>query len=164
MRALPAIAIGLSTLLFAAPAWAHHDPSVEYDQIKTIELIGRIAKVEWVNPHMWISIDVTGADGSTTSWMLECGPPSVMIREGLSKDALKLGAELTARIHPAKDGSHRADTRTITFNGQTHTMGTFSKDGSIILYSPQFQNVAPALDKDGKIIVIRPDPAAPKAK
>ena len=73
---------------------AHHAFQAEFDDKKPVHLVGKVTKMEWINPHAWIHIDVTGPDGKVTSWMVECGSPNIMLRRGFTKESLEFGSEL----------------------------------------------------------------------
>jgi hypothetical protein len=98
-----------------APMWAHHAFSAEFDAQKPVKLKGTVAKVEFINPHSWIHIDVKDADGKITRWMVEGGSPNALFRRGVNKDALPQGTEILVDGYQAKDGSNRANGRDITF-------------------------------------------------
>ena len=102
-------------LMAAAPAWAHHAFAAEFDAQKPVKLRGTVAKVEFINPHSWIHIDVKEADGKVTRWMVEGGSPNALFRRGVTKDALPQGTEISVDGYQAKDGSNRANGRDITF-------------------------------------------------
>jgi Family of unknown function (DUF6152) len=102
-------------LLAAAPAWAHHAFAAEFDAQKPVKLKGTVAKVEFINPHSWIHMDVKDADGKVTRWMVEGGSPNALFRRGVTKDALPQGTEILVDGYQAKDGSNRANGRDITF-------------------------------------------------
>ena len=102
-------------LLAAAPLWAHHAFQAEFDDKKPVHLKGKVTKMEWINPHAWIHIDVADADGKVTSWMVECGSPNIMLRRGFTKDSLEFGTELTVDGYQAKNGSLRANGSSVTF-------------------------------------------------
>lgn len=95
-----------TVLLTAATAWAHHG-AAEFDQANSIHLSGTITKTEWVNPHVLIHLQVTGADGKMTDWVVECPPPNWMKRQGLTQSGLDAETKLDIDGYPAKDGSNR---------------------------------------------------------
>jgi hypothetical protein len=111
--AVAAAFVGL--LLAAAPLWAHHAFQAEFDDKKPVHLKGKVTKMEWINPHAWIHIDVTDPDGKVTSWMVECGSPNIMLRRGFTKDSLEFGTELSVEGYQAKNGSNRANGSSVTF-------------------------------------------------
>jgi hypothetical protein len=116
MRTKIALAIvGASLLLFALPVRAHHAFTAEFDAKKPLKLRGTITRVEWINPHSWIHIDVKNDDGSVTNWMVEGGSPNALLRRGVAKETLKAGMEVLVDGYQAKDGSNRANGRDITF-------------------------------------------------
>src|SRR5215831_13860017 len=97
------------------PVWAHHAFSAEFDANKYVKLRGTVSKMEWINPHAWLHIDVKGADGAITSWAIELGPPNALIKRGWTKKDVPAGIELIVDGYQAKDGSLRANGRDITF-------------------------------------------------
>ena len=116
MRRNLAIAVGaISLVLGAAPAWAHHAFAAEFDAAKPVKLRGTVTKMEWINPHAWIHIDVKGADGAVTNWMVEGGTPNTLLRRGFTKNSLLPGTEIIVDGYQSKDGSNRANGRDITF-------------------------------------------------
>ena len=106
-------AIGL--LLAVSPVWAHHAFAAEYDAKKQVRLEGVVTQMEWINPHAWIHIDVTGPDGKVTSWMVEGGSPNILLRRGFNKNTLEKGQKITVDGFQAKDGSNRANGSNITY-------------------------------------------------
>ena len=115
MRSKSTVAVAIAILLFAVvPVSAHHAFSAEFDVKKPIHFTGVLTKVEWVNPHTWLHVDVKGADGQVTSWMLEAGTPNVLFRRGFTKTSIPLGIQVVVDGFQAKDGSPRGSARDLT--------------------------------------------------
>jgi hypothetical protein len=91
-------------MVAAVPSMAHHSFSAEYES-KSITIKGKFTKMDWVNPHSWVHIDVVGADGKVTSWAGETPPPNGLYRNGWRKDTLKEGEMIEIVGNPAKDGT-----------------------------------------------------------
>jgi hypothetical protein len=98
-----------------APVLAHHSFSAEFDAKKPVKLVGKVAKMEWVNPHSWLYLDVEKADGTTVRWAVEFGSPNVLFRSGWKKDSLPEGMRVIVNGTAAKDGSLRANSRGVEF-------------------------------------------------
>ncbi|HEV8392779.1 MAG TPA: DUF6152 family protein [Vicinamibacterales bacterium] len=99
----------------AVPVMAHHSFAAEFDAKKPVKLRGTVTKMEWINPHSWIHIDVKTPDGKVEQWMVEGGAPNALLRRGWNKNSLLPGTEILVEGFQAKDGAMRANGRDITF-------------------------------------------------
>src|SRR5918912_2800918 len=107
--------VAILTLASTRPA-AHHAFGGEFDPNRPVLLKGAITKIEWVNPHAWIHMEVKKPDGTTEEWMVEGGTPNVLLRRGITKDSLKIGTEIVVDGYQTRDHSlNRANGRNITF-------------------------------------------------
>ena len=106
---------GAGVVLGVGSAAAHHAFAAEFDAKKPISLRGTVTRMEWINPHTWIHLDVKKADGKVERWMIEGGPPNALFRRGFTKESLPVGAVILVEGFRAKDGSTRGNGRDITF-------------------------------------------------
>jgi hypothetical protein len=125
------VAAVLGLLLTSVPLWAHHAFAAEFDAKQPVTLRGKVSKVEFINPHSWIHIDVPGNDGKTVTWMIEGGSPNTLFRRGVTQASLPLGTEVVVDGYRAKDGSFKANGRDITFtDGKKLFMGSSGGEGA----------------------------------
>jgi hypothetical protein len=111
-------------LAAALPMAAHHSFSAEFDATKQVILDGKVVKMEWVNPHSWLTIDVPKQDGTVERWQVEGGSPSVLLRLGWNRNSLPPGLRIKVVAFQAKDGKFRASSRDIEFpDGRKMNLG-----------------------------------------
>jgi hypothetical protein len=106
-------------LATAVPASAHHAFAAEFDADRPVEFSGTVTKVEWINPHVWIHIDVNTDAGATENWAFEAGTPNVLFRRGFTRRSLLPGVDVLVDGYQAKDGTNRANGRDITLSDGT---------------------------------------------
>jgi hypothetical protein len=110
-----ACALAMLLLASSAPVLAHHGFAVEFDRNNVVTVNGQVTKMEFMNPHIYIYVDVKGDDGKVTNWAFEGGPPNVLYRQGWRKDTVKPGDRVTIKGYRARDGSNLASCSSITF-------------------------------------------------
>jgi Family of unknown function (DUF6152) len=112
---LLALCAALGVLTTTAPVDAHHAFAAEFDASRPIKLRGTVTKMEWINPHTWIHIDVKRPNGTVERWAIEGGPPNALFRRGFNRDSLPTGIEIVVEGFQAKDGSRKGNGRDVTF-------------------------------------------------
>lgn len=116
-------------VVLALPAAAHHSFPAQYDIDKPITLTGKVTKVEWTNPHIFIYADVTDDKGAVVAWAFEMGGPNALIRQGWKRDSLKPGDLVTFEGSLARDGSQLVNARTVTMTDTGRKMFAGSSGG-----------------------------------
>ena len=133
-------------LIFAGTAVslrAHHAFAAEFDAKKPVHFEGTVTKMEWVNPHVWLHIDVKKPDGTVENWAFEAGTPNVLFRRGFTKESLLPGTKVVVDGYQSKDGLKRANGRDLTFtDGRKMFLGS-SGTGAPYELTPNNQKVPP---------------------
>ena len=114
MRKSVVLLIAVAVLAVSAQSWAHHAFSAEFDANKPLKLRGNVTKMDWINPHAWLHIDVKRTDGKVVSWMIELGPPNALLKRGWTKTSVPIGIEVIVDGYQSKDGALRANGRDVT--------------------------------------------------
>ena len=132
-----AVAIALAV---CTPLVAHHAFSAEFDASKPVKLEGAVTKLELVNPHAWVHMDVKKPDGKIEKWMIEGGTPNTLQRRGITRNSIKIGTVIIVDGYQSKDGTLKANGRNMTFpDGRTLFMGSSGtgapKDGRALYFS-----------------------------
>src|ERR1700733_3706615 len=127
-----AVVTGIALLLSPSTARAHHAFAAEFDEKKPVKFVdATVTKVELINPHSWIHVDVKLPDGTVENWAIEAGRPNILLRRGITRDTLKRGQKIGVEGYQSKDGSHRANGRDLKLpNGQQLFLGSSGPDGA----------------------------------
>ena len=135
--------VGLFLAGTAVSLRAHHAFAAEFDAKKPVHFEGTVTKMEWVNPHVWLHVDVKKPDGTVENWAFEAGTPSVLFRRGFTKESLLPGTKVVVDGYQAKDGLKRANGRDLTFpDGHKLFLGS-SGTGAPYELTPNNQKVPP---------------------
>lgn len=129
MLVVAAGVIAALAMLQTAPLMGHHSFAAEYDSKKPVTLRGIVTKVEWMNPHVYFYMDVTDANGKTTNWALEMGPPRLLENAGWKRNTIKEGVEVIVNGTLARDGSPQANARNVTVAATGQVLGAASSEG-----------------------------------
>lgn len=126
-----AVVVAAATL-FTTPARAHHAFAAEFDEKKPVKFIDAVVtKVQLINPHSWIYVDVKTPDGKVENWAIEAGSPNILLRRGITKNTLKQGDKIQIDGYQSKDGSKRANGRDLKLpNGQQLFLGSSGGEGA----------------------------------
>jgi hypothetical protein len=106
---------GAAWLLASMAAHAHHAFATEFDVNRAVTLRGKVTKVELINPHSWIHVEVVDDSGKAVTWMIEGGSPNALVRRGITKNSIPIGSELVIRGYGTRDGTNKAVGRDMTF-------------------------------------------------
>lgn len=120
---------GLGLLLMAKPVLAHHAFAAEFDDKKPVKLTGVVTKVEWTNPHTWFYLDVKDESGKVTNWGFEMGSPNGLMRNGWTRNSMKIGDVITVEASRARDGSNIANARVVVLGSTGQRLFAASSQG-----------------------------------
>lgn len=126
---LAAVLVGVGLLLAVRPIVAHHAFAAEFDADKPVTLTGTVTKLEWTNPHTWFYIDVKDQAGKVTNWGLEMGSPNGLMRNGWTRNSMKIGHEVTVEASRARDGSNHANARVVILKATGQRLFAASSQG-----------------------------------
>ncbi len=128
-RFLGFLAVSAGLLMPAVPVFAHHSFSAEFDVKQPVTLKGTVTKVEWTNPHVWIYLDVTDAQGTVQHWQCENGAPNALSRMGWTRHSLNVGDQVTIEGFRAKNDERTANARQIILPDGRKVFSGSAEDG-----------------------------------
>ena len=121
--------LAMAAAMSALPAAAHHSFAAEFDANQAVDITGFVTKVEWANPHTFFYVDVEDENGDYANWAIELGSPNGLMRRGWTRNSLQVGDEVTVVGSRARDGSYKANARTVTLStGERMFAGTSQPD------------------------------------
>ena len=130
MRSTLAIVVGAGLLIAAsAPLLAHHSFAAEFDASKKVTLQGTLTKLDWMNPHIWMYLDVKDDSGAVAHWQCEGAPPNTLTRNGWTRDALKAGDQVTIEGVRSKDGTNTCNARSVKLPSGKSVFAGSAEDG-----------------------------------
>ena len=130
MRVRPGVwAVGILFLAWASPLFAHHAFTAEFDAKKPLNLKGVVTKIEWQNPHTYFYVDVTEPDGRVVNWGMEMGSPNGLMRQGWTRNSLKVGDVVTVEGSQAKDGTRTGNVRAVVLAATSKRLFAASSQG-----------------------------------
>jgi hypothetical protein len=106
--------LSVATLAMVTTASGHHAFSLEFDADQPITLHGTISRVEWINPHAWIHVDVVDDNGEVATWRIEAGSPNTLVRRGMTRESIPVGTEVVVFGYRHRNGSNAANGRDVT--------------------------------------------------
>jgi hypothetical protein len=116
------LTLGLGLVVSGLGIDAHHSATAQFDPNDVVTVDGVISAVEWRNPHVWFYVDVTDEDGTVTTWGFETAPPGALMRRGVTRQQLVIGAAVHVEGTRARDGSNNANSRQLTFPDGTNVL------------------------------------------
>ena len=128
MHAKLSVLLTAALLVICVPVNAHHSFAAVFDVDTSVDVSGTVTKVEWMNPHAWIYIDVDNGDGESTNWAFELGSPNGLMRQGWTRKTVHVGDTINVAGYRARDGSNRGNVKSIVLADGTELTGMSSRD------------------------------------
>jgi len=126
---MKASVVTIAAVVMSAPMFGHHSFAAEYDSSKPIFVSGTVTKIEWMNPHARFYIDVKDEKGNVSNWEFELGSPNGLMRQGWSKNAMKIGDVVNVEAYAAKDGTNLGNARRVKLTDGRRLFAGSSTDG-----------------------------------